>query len=597
MSCSLVVSSPAWADEPLARVKGDMSGELKEQLTLTLGRVDDAPRSTAQARRRAENVLEKTESVLRSQGYYDSVIDVQIGTLPEDGLPEGDKSDDSPESLTPVLLIETGPRFQFETIKINFKNETPESVSNLTEKVSENEGDPAISAQVVASELWVVNTLKGQGYPNAKALTRKVIVDHETDAVTVDYNIATGQKTRFGEVKQTGSAYLRDSWPKMISPFEAGELYQQKKINTLSSRAIGTGVFDSATATLEEGGRENDDGTITRNVLLNIEQGDKNTISGEVGYSTADGSGVSASYERRNFIGYAQTLTLTAVAKTNLQSFGVNYNIPFAWRVDRELDLASEVARENSEFFRGERVSVSALMTQKLSSKFKVSAGIGLEASQFKLEEGDTEKVRSYLVQGQGRAVYDNRDNIFNPSKGYYVEASALPTYNIGDDKGAFVIGELGGSAYQKLSDKFIAAGRVKYGSIFGSQIGAVPLNQRFYGGGGGSVRGYSYQSISPRNADGDTIGGRTLVEGSAELRYNGTDKLFNGNLGFVGFVDAATVGREQYPDFDTTQYGAGFGVRYFTPFAPIRADIAFPINKRPGDDAFQIYISIGQAF
>jgi len=589
--------STAWADEPLARVQGEMPGQLREQLILTIGRVDDAPRSTAQARRRAEKVLEKTESVLRSQGYYDSVIDVQIGTLPENGLPETEQKDSSREALTPVLLIEPGPRFRFKTVKLNFKDETPESESELRQKVSENEGEPALSAQVVASELLVVNTLKGQGYPNVKALPRKVVVDHATDDMTVDYDIAPGQKTRFGDIKQTGTAYLRESWPKMISPFKTGELYQQEKINTLSSRAIGTGVFESATATLEEGGTENPDGTVTRNVILNIEQGSKNTISGEVGYSTADGSGISASYERRNFVGYAQTLTLTAVAKTNLQSFGVDYKIPYAWRVDRELDLSTEVARENSEFFRGERVSVNALMTQKLSSKFKVSAGIGLEASQFRLEEGDTEKMRSYLVQGQGGAVYDNRDNIFNPTKGYYIEARALPTYNIGDDKGVFVIGELGGSAYQKLSKKFVAAGRLKYGTIFGSQIGAVPLNQRFYGGGGGSVRGYSYQSISPRDSQGDIIGGRTIVEGSAELRYRGHDKLFDGNLGFVGFIDAATVGREQYPDFDTTQYGAGFGVRYFTDFAPIRADIAFPINKRPGDAGFQIYISIGQAF
>lgn len=596
MGC-LVVPGSAWADEPLARVQGDMPDELREQLTLTIGRVDDAPRSTAQTRRRAEQVVEKSEAVLRSQGYYDSVIDVQIGKISEDGLPETNQGKKSRESLTPVLLIETGPRFEFGAININFENNAPETADTLQEMVLENEGEPAVAAQVVASELRVVNTLKGQGYPEAKALPRKAIVDHETDMMRVNYNILTGRKTRFGEVKQTGSAYLMESWPEMISPFVPGEIYQQSKINTLSSRAIGSGVFESATATLEEGGTENDDGTITRNVLLNIEQGEKNTISGEVGYSTSDGSGVSATYERRNFIGYAQTLRLTAIAKTNLQSFGVDYNIPYAWRVDRELNLAAEVARENSEFFRGERVSANALMTQKLTQKLKVSAGIGLEASQFKLEEGDTEKVRAYLVQLPGRAIYDNRDNIFDPTRGFYIEASAIPSYNIGDEKGAFLIGELGGSAYQRLSDKFIAAGRVKYGSIFGSSIEAVPLNQRFYGGGGGSVRGYSYQSISPRNSEGETIGGRTIVEGSAEIRYRGHDALLDGNLGFVGFVDAATVSSEQYPDFDTTQYGAGFGVRYFTDFAPIRADIAFPINKRPEDDAFQIYISIGQAF
>ncbi|CAM3742315.1 autotransporter assembly complex protein TamA [Litorimonas haliclonae] len=597
LSWTFVSANMAWADEPLARVQGDIPKELREQLILAIGQVDEAPRSTAQARRRAGKVVEKAEAILRSQGYYESVIDVQIGTLSEDGFVDNDFEEESREALTPVLLIEPGPRFLFDTFAIDFEDSLPESGDALKTMVSENEGTPAVSAQVVASELRVVNKLKGQGYPDAKALPRKAVVDHATDTMAVDYIISTGRKTRFGEIKQTGTAYVNESWPNMISPFEPGEIYEQSKINKLSSRALGSGVFESATASLEDGGTENPDGTITRNVLLNIDQGDKNTISGEVGYSTSDGSGISASYERRNFIGYAQTLTLTAIAKTNLQSFGVDYNIPYAWRVDRELDLAAEVARENSEFFRGERVSADALLTQKISSRFKVSAGIGIEASQFKLEEDDATKTRSYLVQAKGGAVYDSRDNIFDPSQGFFVEVNALPTYNFGDDKGAYVIGELGGSTYKKVSDKFIAAVRAKYGSIFGADIGAVPLNQRFYGGGGGSVRGYSYQSISPRDAQGETIGGRSILEGSAELRYRGHDSLFDGNLGFVGFVDAATVGNEEFPDFDTTQYGAGFGVRYFTSFAPIRADIAFPINKRPGDDAFQIYISIGQAF
>ena len=327
LGCSFAAVNTAWADEPLARVQGDLPKELRDQLILTIGQVDEAPRSTAQARRRAGKVVEKAESILRSQGYYESVIDVQIGTISEDGFSWGDRNEKSRDALTPVLLIEPGPRFQFSTLDVNFGENVPESSDALRKMVSDNEGNPAISAQVVASELRVVNKLKGQGYPDVEALPRKAVVDHATDSMAVDYIVSTGRKTRFGEIKQTGSAYIKESWPDMISPFEPGELYEQSKINKLSSRAIGAGVFESATASLEEGGTENADGTITRNVLLNIEQGDKNTISGEVGYSTADGSGVSASYERRNFIGYAQTLTLTAIAKTNLQSLGVDYNL------------------------------------------------------------------------------------------------------------------------------------------------------------------------------------------------------------------------------------------------------------------------------
>jgi len=76
------------------------------------------------------------------------------------------------------------------------------------------------------------------------------------------------------------------------------------------------------------------------------------------------------------------------------------------------------------------------------------------------------------------------------------------------------------------MSDKLTAAGRVKIGTIFGADQDSVPLNRRYYGGGGGSVRGFEYQSISPKNEDGESIGGRSLIEASAELRYRGSGKL-----------------------------------------------------------------------
>lgn len=61
--------------------------------------------------------------------------------------------------------------------------------------------------------------------------------------------------------------------------------------------------------------------------------------------------------------------------------------------------------------------------------------------------------------------------------------------------------------------------------------------------------------------------------------------------------MDAGAVGFDETPDFSAMRYAAGVGVRYLLPFGPIRADIAIPLDKREGDPAFQVYISLGQAF
>jgi translocation and assembly module TamA len=68
--------------------------------------------------------------------------------------------------------------------------------------------------------------------------------------------------------------------------------------------------------------------------------------------------------------------------------------------------------------------------------------------------------------------------------------------------------------------------------------------------------------------------------------------------IGVVAFVDAGAAFTSSFPDFgEELRIGAGPGLRYFSPIGPLRLDVGFPVNPRNSDDAFQLYISIGQAF
>jgi translocation and assembly module TamA len=118
-----------------------------------------------------------------------------------------------------------------------------------------------------------------------------------------------------------------------------------------------------------------------------------------------------------------------------------------------------------------------------------------------------------------------------------------------------------------------------------------IAPSRRFYAGGGGSVRGYAYQKLGPLDPEGDPVGGRSLNEGSAEVRYR------FGNFGVVGFVDAGQAYESTMPKFSDLRIGAGIGARYYTNFGPLRVDLATPINRRPGEGRFNVYVSIGQAF
>jgi translocation and assembly module TamA len=137
-----------------------------------------------------------------------------------------------------------------------------------------------------------------------------------------------------------------------------------------------------------------------------------------------------------------------------------------------------------------------------------------------------------------------------------------------------------------------VLAGRLRVGRILNGSIPAVPASQRFYAGGGGSVRGFAYQAVGDRLADGTPRGGLSLFEASAEVRHD-----LSRTWGVAAFVDTGAIGSTGPVDFKNLAVGAGVGVRYTVGVIPIRVDIATPVANGKDQGAFQIYISIGQSF
>ena len=133
--------------------------------------------------------------------------------------------------------------------------------------------------------------------------------------------------------------------------------------------------------------------------------------------------------------------------------------------------------------------------------------------------------------------------------------------------------------------------GSPRTGSIFGIDRDDLAPSRRYYGGGGGSVRGYGFQRLGPFDPDGNPVGGRSLTEFALEARYR------FGNFGIVPFIDAGNSYESSSPRLSDLRLGAGIGGRFYTNFGPRRVDVATPLNRRQGDGLIALYISIGQAF
>jgi translocation and assembly module TamA len=127
-----------------------------------------------------------------------------------------------------------------------------------------------------------------------------------------------------------------------------------------------------------------------------------------------------------------------------------------------------------------------------------------------------------------------------------------------------------------------------------GADLADIPANWRFYAGGGGSVRGYAYNTLGPTGPFGlAVVGGRSLFLASAELRVKVTD-----TIGLVPFFDAGNAFATSFPNFsEPLATSVGVGLRYYTAIGPIRADVAFPLDRRDARAPVALYVSIGQAF
>jgi translocation and assembly module TamA len=190
--------------------------------------------------------------------------------------------------------------------------------------------------------------------------------------------------------------------------------------------------------------------------------------------------------------------------------------------------------------------------------------------------------------------VRDTRDSKLNPTSGTRLSLLVEPTYEI-NGGATFVKLRAEASAYRALdADKrFVLAGRVAAGTIYGASLASVPANRRFYAGGREAPCAATAIRTSVRSMPPDSPPAAvSLIETSAEIRIGVTD-----TIGLVPFVDAGLVSASETFSGAKFKAGAGIGVRYSTPFGPLRVDVAVPLNKDAHGSGLRIYAGIGQAF
>ncbi len=563
---------------------------------------DSAAPGAAGLVQRALSDLERITAILYENGYYGGGSHILVAGVPVDDPGVFDAAEKARRGVVPVVInVDVGPEFRFGKVRIlEAKSRRPMPDLPDIEETGLVEGEVALSPAIARAERAIVSDLRSRGYPLARIDSKDVAADHVSLQLDVTLLVDTGPKASFGRFGVSGTEGLDPEFVASRIDIEEGEAYSPERLDKLRKRLAGYPIIGGIR--LREAERLDASGRLP--VDVEISERKPRYFGFGTKYSSTEGTAVNAYWGHRNLFGGAETVRIDGQvswfggepdAVPDADPFGyslkASFGKPGIFTVDDDLVAEAAVLREVTDAYVRDAVTLVAGVRRRFNDYLSVQAGVDFEQAFVE----DTFGKRDDFVAGIPIDItYDTTDSLLDPTRGIRSSTRIEPFAFLGEAGAGPVLVKGSLAAYQAIDsrDRFILAGRVAGGSLIGADITDVPPARRFYAGGGGSIRGYDYQSVSPRNDNGDIIGGLSYFEASAELRVKITD-----TIGVVPFFDMGAAFEDEVPDFSGLHYAAGLGLRYYTSIGPIRLDAAIPLNPRDDDTGYGIYVSIGQAF
>jgi translocation and assembly module TamA len=607
------LAASTWAADPQTykvRLEGAVSKEIESTLSASSDLVSlrtSAPVSPMGLILRARGDTVRLKTVLESYGYYQSAITV---TIDGDALTSADvavKLTALPKGKNANVVVSFVPGPQYILGKVTLDGDLPE---DLRSKFNLHSGQPAVAADVLAAGTRLLTALQDRGYAFAKVDTPLAEELPDAHQLDVTFHVVTGAVVHFGAISVTGLQRTHLSAVLSRLQLHKGDQYSAQALDKARRNLLGMGVFGSVEVRVAQAADA--DGQVP--VTFQVTERKRHPVTLKAAYSSDLGGSGGVTWSDRNLFGGAEQLDLTA-SIINLNgsatnglgySTGAKLTIPEFGNSQQNLQLSLTAIKQDLIAYDQTAQTAAITLTRTLSKVWSASAG-------FSTTEETISQPEEIPYYGRGTFYYtlfaiplslrydstDLNSPILDPTHGIRAALSLTPTLSLGPPDATFFITQIRASTYFDMHDLFgtgpgrtILAVKGIWGYAQGASVIELPPDQRFYAGGSGTIRGYAFQSVGPQFSDGTPVGGVAVDAFSLELRQR-----IGRNWGFAVFTDSGRIGDIATPFNGRYQSGFGGGPRYYTPIGPLRVDIAFPIDRQPGDGRLQVYIGLGQAF
>jgi translocation and assembly module TamA len=618
-ACSARAADPQAYQVDLTSVgNNDIDQTLKETSDLLSLRTS-APVSPFGLIARARSDTDRLKTALESFGYYESHVTININglLLTDPGL--GDALTALPKGSSAKVTISFALGTLYHLRRIDIDGEVPAPI-NARETLGLTTGQPAVAASVLGGGARLLSALQEQGYAFAQVDPPVAYEAADAPVLDLSFHVAAGLKVRIGDIHIEGLKRVHETLVRRRLLLHRGELYKPSAIEAARRDLLGMNVFGQVS--VEVGSKADDKGDVP--ITFKLRERLRHAITVNAAFSSDLGASGGVTWTDRNVFGNAEQLSFAAsvinLGGSDTTGTGydtsVKYLIPDFLHRDQSLQFAVTAIKQQLQAYDQKAQTASVTLSRKLSGVWTVSAGLStteetilqtIDAKETPPGSGVfvpiTPTFNYTLFAVPFKVIYDSTNlptPLEDPRHGFRASLNLTPTLAIGHPNATFLISTLSFSTYFDLNNllpiapgRSVLAARALAGVAEGAGELSLPPDQRFYAGGTSTIRGYGYQLVGPLFPHTDNpTGGTAITTGGLEFRQ----RLYT-NWGFVAFVDAGQVSGSLKPLPDDIRVGTGAGMRYYTPIGPIRFDIAVPVGRRPGEDSFEVYIGLGQAF
>lgn len=589
LALSLFFSASLYADIPYdIRFQGVPNSDIvktMESMSTLVSLRDRYPSTITALRRRAEADLPTLVDVMHSFSYYEAEITYSIQQCGERALV--------------MIHVKAGPPYMladFYALPYSEDRGPCGCREDILDKIDHADldiclGRPAISDQIIAATQELILLLTEQGYALAYVVKQDIVADQCTKTLRVTLYVDTGPRMYFGETTIVGLCSVSEDFVRMKITWEYGGVFSPCEIERTERLLLSTELFSFVRITYGEDD-ETPDNLLP--MVVEVKEAKPRSIGAGFGYTTQLGPGIAAEWEHRNLRHRGERLSFKTELWSKKQKGVLAYRLPNFYHRDQDFIWMAEHENEDITAYEEAATSISGIVERRICDN-KGRFTYGGTIKRLRSSKSDDLHHDFTLIKAPISYSYSTADDLLNPTSGRAIALFTSPTTLIGDGVN-YVTNLVTLIGYHSVNcdDNLIFASKLTAGSIIGAGRRSIPAPERFYAGSETTLRGYKYLTVSPLNANGDPIGGRSLLVLSLEARIRSSEKI-----GWVVFYEVGNVYLEQFPDLRRKMLqSVGLGFRYFTPVGPIRLDVAFPLNRRRHlDPAFQFYFSIGQAF